>query len=167
MPTRTRSSRVSNLLSYTKLRDRNTVRQRFNNVFASTGKIQPEDVTVLSHLPKKSWMSCKNSSIDCIFTAQIRWNKKRLFNWNAGIFSRSWIKKNKLLLEKIELNHLFWEGAFQLLWISFKHNEINVSFLLTQKLVSYRICWEQHLWFVHNHTKEFTYLSSMLENSWK
>ena len=41
-------------------------------------------------------MGCKNSSFDCISIAQVRWNTKRLFNSNTGIFSRSWVEKNKL-----------------------------------------------------------------------
>ena len=59
---------------------------------------------------RKSWLSRKNSSIDCKSATQIRWNKKRLFNSNTGSFSRSKIekkKKNKLLIEKIELTYLF------------------------------------------------------------
>ena len=50
--------------------------------------IQTEELTVLS-LPRKSRISCKNSSIDCISTAQVQWNKKQLFNSITGIFSRS------------------------------------------------------------------------------
>ena len=56
---------------------------------------------------RQSWMSCKNSNIDCKSIVQVRWNTKRIFNWNIGIFSRGWIKKIELLLEKIELTHLF------------------------------------------------------------
>ena len=40
-------------------------------------------------------MSCKSSIIDCISTAQVRWNTKRLFNSNAGIFSRNWDEEKK------------------------------------------------------------------------
>ena len=43
-------------------------------------------------------------------TAQVRRNTKRLFNFNTGIFSKSWDEKkqfpelkNKLLLEKVHL----------------------------------------------------------------
>ena len=46
----------------------------------------------------------KNSNIDC---AQVRWNTKQLFNSNIGIFTRKLVEKNKLLLERIELTHLF------------------------------------------------------------
>ena len=40
-------------------------------------------------------MSCKNSTIDYISPAQVRWNTKRLINSNTGIFSRSWVEKKK------------------------------------------------------------------------
>ena len=40
-------------------------------------------------------MRCKNSSTDCISAAQIRWNSKRLFSSDTGIFSRSWVEKKK------------------------------------------------------------------------
>ena len=55
-------------------------------------------------------MSCKNSSVDCISTAQIRWNTIPLFSSNSGIFKKIWVEKNKLQPEKIELTHLFWES---------------------------------------------------------
>ena len=58
-------------------------------------------------LARKSWMSCKNSSIVCIATAIVRWNTKRLFNSSTDIFSRKWVENNKLLVEKIELTHIF------------------------------------------------------------
>ena len=66
--------------------------------------MQTNDVTVLL-LDSKSYMSCKNSSIDFVSTAQDRWNTKRLLSSNDGIFSKNWVEKNQLLLEKIELTH--------------------------------------------------------------
>ena len=56
---------------------------------------------------RKTFMSCKNSIVDCIPTAQVRRNTKRLFNLNIGIFNKSWVEKNYFLFEKIELTHLF------------------------------------------------------------
>ena len=64
--------------------------------------IQTDSLRVLL-LERKSWMSYKSSTIDCIFTTQVQWNTKRLFNSNTRIFSRSWVEKNDFLLEKIEL----------------------------------------------------------------
>ena len=46
-------------------------------------------------------MSGKSSSIDRIPSAQVQWNVKQLFNLNAGIFSITWVEKNKPLLKKI------------------------------------------------------------------
>ena len=58
-------------------------------------------------LVKKSWMSCKHMTIDSMSIVKVRWNTKRLFNSNSGNFSRGWVEKNKLLIEKIEFTHLF------------------------------------------------------------
>ena len=50
-------------------------------------------------------MSCKNSSIYCISSAKDRWNTKRLFNSNTGIFNRGWVeKKKKTLAWKDKIN---------------------------------------------------------------
>ena len=49
----------------------------------------------------------KNSSINCVSITQVQWNIKRLFKTNTGIFGKSWNWKNKLLLQKVELNHIF------------------------------------------------------------
>ena len=56
-------------------------------------------------------MSCKNKTIDRIFTAQVRWNTKRLFYSNAGTLLLERVElKSKSLLEKTELTHLFKES---------------------------------------------------------
>ena len=60
-----------------------------------------DDLTVLS-LVRKSWMSSKNSNIDCICTAQVRWKIKWLFNSNSGIFSRSWVESNNSCLRRLD-----------------------------------------------------------------
>ena len=49
-------------------------------------------------------MSCKNLNMHCS-TTRVRRHTKLLFNSNIGIFSRSRVEKNKLLLEKIEFTH--------------------------------------------------------------
>ena len=54
---------------------------------------------------KKSRMSFRHSTIECISIAQVWWNTKRIFNSHTRTFSRSCVEKNKLLLEKIELIH--------------------------------------------------------------
>ena len=54
--------------------------------------INTDDLMVIL-LEKKSKMSCKNWSIDSVSTHPNRWNAKRLFTSNPGIFSRSWIEK--------------------------------------------------------------------------
>ena len=57
-------------------------------------------------MDRKSWMNCKDTSTDCISTTQVQGNERKLLNSNIGIFSKSSVKKN-LLVEKIELLHLF------------------------------------------------------------
>ena len=44
---------------------------------------QTEDLTLLP-VVWKSWRSCENSIIDCISSAQVRWNRKQLFNLLTG-----------------------------------------------------------------------------------
>ena len=46
-------------------------------------------------LARKSWMISKNSNIDCISTAQVRWCIEQLFNWNTSNCSRCWVEKKK------------------------------------------------------------------------
>ena len=70
-----------------------TIRQRRQIFIRNSEKFIDRRSTFVTTGKKKSWMSCKNSSIDCISIAQIRWNTKRLFNLNTGIFSRSELKK--------------------------------------------------------------------------
>ena len=54
-------------------------------------------------------MSSKNSSFDCISTAQIRWNTKRIFNSNTGIFR--WKRHLKhCTKEKLCSGFLIWKG---------------------------------------------------------
>ena len=53
---------------------------------------------------RKTRMICKNSSIDCIPIAPVWWTKKRFFNSDTGIFSRSSIEKNKSFSWEDEIN---------------------------------------------------------------
>ena len=107
----TRPVRKSNSLSYPQQRDLH--RKAFSRGHSprtnNFRNIQIDDLTVLS-FTRKVWMSCKNSSTDSISTAQFWWNIKRLLTIIndysiSGIFSISWVEKNKLLLEKIKLTH--------------------------------------------------------------
>ena len=43
---------------------------------------------------KKILNKLQNSTNDCTSTSQFRWNAKRLFKSNTGIFIRSWVQKN-------------------------------------------------------------------------
>ena len=50
----------------------------------------------ISFVVREKIMNIKNSSIDCISKAQVRWNTKRLFNWNTGILlAEAELKKKK------------------------------------------------------------------------
>ena len=60
----------------------------------NSGKYIKDDVTVLL-VAGKSWMSCKNSSINYVSMVQVRCTKW-LFNSSTGILSRSWVEKNCL-----------------------------------------------------------------------
>ena len=51
-------------------------------------------------------MSCKNSNIDCISAAQVRQNTKDYLTQTLLILAGVDLK-DKLLLEKTELTHLF------------------------------------------------------------
>ena len=76
--------------------------------------IKKNDLMALP-LTRKSWISCKKSNFCYTSKAQVRWNIKELFNSNIGIFSRHWVKKNKLLLEKIELQYLFYVNLWRII----------------------------------------------------
>ena len=54
---------------------------------------------MLLPLAKKLWMSCKNSSINWIFTDQVLWITKRLFHSKTGTFKRNSAKKQCLASE--------------------------------------------------------------------
>ena len=58
-------------------------------------------------LTRKSIMSWKNLSTDCVSAAKVQWNVKQLLNSNTGIFCSNYVKRNNFLLEKIELTLLF------------------------------------------------------------
>ena len=60
------------------------------------------------------WLSCKNSSIDCISTAQVGWNTKRLLKSKTPIKKFALLElKNEILMEKTEIPYLFWESRFE------------------------------------------------------
>ena len=55
------------------------------------------DVVTLQTL----WMICKKSGIDCISSAQVRWNIKLLFTSNIHVFSRIWVEVTNSFLRRL------------------------------------------------------------------
>ena len=78
-------------------------------------------------MAKKSWMSGKNSNIDWISIACVRRNK--LFNWNIDILPGVGLKKNKLLLEAIELTQREKQHWQTSVYITYTCKNLRLKFL--------------------------------------
>ena len=66
----------------------------------TTRNIQIDDLTSLP-LVKKLWMSYKNSSIDCISTAEVRWNQNDYLNQTLALVAGVELEKIKSCLRRL------------------------------------------------------------------
>ena len=69
-------------------------------LFQTKRNIQKDDLTLLS-LVRKSWMSYKNSSIDCISTAEVRWNQNDYLNQTLALVAGVELEKIKSCLRRL------------------------------------------------------------------